>query len=491
MLLALSAIRLDAQDADVANAVWRGEVQEALHLGLGRLDRVAGAERERLAVLGQVLVQALLIAGRDEQAEELVQKQLRLLEGLPRSQVRWMSSMDRGFLFLHLNKPGRAAETFNVVADADDAPTDLRIEALAGLAKALQAVGEYRRAMRTLAHAVSLSAGSPPMVQRLLEAIGLELRTARWLRQFDDLGGSACDGAMERVTAYTLRASAATLQSMPGVVQRLHFLAALMEPGLAQPGGTAEVFDVLRWCRERRLVQMEERGRVEAALALLEQGNGHAASELLGPLGVDDARQQHHRHAIELRYCASRLHAMQGRHADALRCYRQHAQLTLTRIRSELTRVPYSRFLEHQERAQQSDADQLRLPLRYRRAYQFILDQLHDKTLSVRRIAAEIDVTERALQMAFRTHLGLTPAEVIRRLRMTCIRTELQHLSGRDSVLSVASRWGMANRSTLAQNYRQQFGETPTATSALISLNDSLPRIDLRDRAVDRLADRV
>ncbi len=167
---------------------------------------------------------------------------------------------------------------------------------------------------------------------------------------------------------------------------------------------------------------------------------------------------------------------MNGRHSDALRCYRQHAQLPLARLRFELTRVPYSRFLEQQERAEQADADQLRLPPRYRRAYQYILDHLHDRALSVRRIAAEIDVTERALQMAFRANLGLTPAEVIRKLRMACIRTELQQMAGRDSVLAVAARWGMANRSTLAHNYRQQFGETPSATASLPSFAE-LPSI--------------
>ena len=141
LLLTLGSLRLADQDGDVAAAVARGDVQEALRLGLGRLDRGAGGDADRLAALGQVLGQALLAAGRDEQAEELFQKQLRMYEGLPRAQVRWLSSMDRGFLFLHLNKPGRAAETFNVVADADDAPLALRVEALAGMAQAMQSMG--------------------------------------------------------------------------------------------------------------------------------------------------------------------------------------------------------------------------------------------------------------------------------------------------------------------------------------------------------------
>lgn len=468
LLLALGSLRVSDKDADVADALRRGDVQEALHLGLGRLDRGPGGDPERLAALGQVLGPALLAAGRDEQAEELFQKQLRLYEALPRGRVRWLSSMDRGFLFLHLNKPGRAAESFNVVADAEDAPMPLRVDALAGMAQAMQAMGEHRRAARTLAVASALASTpeAPAAMRALLTAIGLEIDVCRAVRRFDDV--SAAEPARDRESMAALRASAVALAAMPAVVARLEFLSALMaiEPG-PQTAGVDGLFDGVRWHRERRLAPLEERARVEAALALLDRGQARTAYDILGPLAIDDGRQLHHRHAIELRYCASKLHAVNGRHADALRCYRQHAQLSLARLRFELTRMPYSRFLEQQERAEQADADQLRLPPRYRRAYQYILDHLHDRTLSVRRIAAEIDVTERALQMAFRSHLGLTPAEVMRKLRMACIRTELQQMAGRDSVLAVAARWGMGNRSTLAHNYRQQFGETPSATSGL------------------------
>ena len=65
--------------------------------------------------------------------------------------------------------------------------------------------------------------------------------------------------------------------------------------------------------------------------------------------------------------------------------------------------------------------------------------------------------------MAFRLHLGMTPAELIRRRRTEHIRAELRQTNQQDGVLEVAARWGVANRSTLAMNYRQQFDETPTA----------------------------
>jgi methylphosphotriester-DNA--protein-cysteine methyltransferase len=66
--------------------------------------------------------------------------------------------------------------------------------------------------------------------------------------------------------------------------------------------------------------------------------------------------------------------------------------------------------------------------------------------------------------MAFRKHLGLTPAEVIRRQRVHGIRAELREGAGADGVQKTAARWGMANRSTLAHTYRQLFSESPTAT---------------------------
>ncbi len=472
LLLALTCLRAAEADVDVMAAVLRGDVQDGLRIGLARLERGVPGHPERQAVLGQVMGRLLLGAGREEQAEELFQKQLRVYESQSRQHVRWLSSMDRGALFLALNKPGRAAETFNVVADCEEAPLALRLEALAGLATALHGVGEYRRASRTMAFAVQLGEEADEQVQNLLGAIALELRASRFVRNVDEQLGGAAHEAPERLNtagaALLLATTAQQFAAVPIVAHRLAFLAALLDEELASTTGAGRVLDELRWWRERRLNHLEEVGRIEAALALVHRGNGRIASDILGILVADDTRLQHHRYAIELMYCASKLHANHGRYMDALRLFRQHAGEAYARLRAELMRVPYSRFLEQLERVNRVDGDQLRLPLRYRKAYQFILENLNEKTLSIRRVAAHIDVTVRALQMAFRTHLGMTPAEVIRRLRMECIRTELKNVQGRESVLAVASRWGMGSRSTLAQNYRQQFGETPASTSASV-----------------------
>jgi transcriptional regulator GlxA family with amidase domain len=117
----------------------------------------------------------------------------------------------------------------------------------------------------------------------------------------------------------------------------------------------------------------------------------------------------------------------------------------------------------------------MRLPLRYRRAYQYMMEHLSDENLSVRQVAAHIGVTERALQLAFRAHLGVTPAELIRTRRVENIHHELQGQAGDAGVLEVASRWGVKNRSTLVHNYRTRFDETPTQTLRGASEGGGMP----------------
>ena len=465
LLLAMSCLRADAHDADVTGAVLQGALHHGLRLGLARLDRCGtGGDSARRAVLGQVLGQALLAVGHAAQAEELFQKQLRSYEALPRSQARWRTSMDRGHLSLSLNKPGRAAQSFNVVADDAEAPLALRLEALMGLASALQGVGEQRRAARTLAHASQLAGQDSAVRRLLLEAAGLELDVLCALRHFDEPTPGA--GHTDRISGYVrpLRRLSDGLSNMPLVCHRLRFLAALVDPELGSLRGSVQLLDELRWWKEQRLDPVEEVSRIEAALALLDRGKARLAAEILGPLASDVADQQHHRHVIELKYFASRFQSLQGRHAEALRSFQQHASRVQVRLRTELLLMPYSRFLERRDQVDHTDSDQLLLPLRYRRAYEFIQEHLSEKELSIRRVAAHIGVSERALQNAFRTHLGLTPAAVIRQLRVASIRAEIQQLSGRDGVLDVAKRWGMSSRSTLVKNYRKQFGETPTST---------------------------
>jgi len=468
LLLALTCARACLSEKPLIDKIQQGQIIEALKLSLDRLERplVEDESQESRATLGQIVSKLLLATGREEEAEDFFRKQLRAYEAVSRTYVRWMSSLDQGTMCLSLNKLGRACEAFNMVADDVSAPAHLRIDALAGLTVALLNFGEYRRAHRALTHAEELAKEHQFHEQsEILELLRLELSTLRHLRAFDEGDEFKPPEFFMETQDLHHRIHQAKIRVGNNYLlgQRLHFLHTLTHPKVSNPETAAHLFEGLRWLKDNRLQGWERAARVEAALAFVNHSDSRDAQEVLGSLAHDEVQIHRNRNALELKFCLSKIHALHGRHVDALRVYKEHASLAMARIRTELSQLPYSRFMEKQEMAEHNDSTKLSLPLRYRKAYQFIIEHLDDRDLSIRQVAAYIDVTERALQMAFRSHLGMTPAELIRRKRMDHIRNELRNSTQQESVLEVASHWGMTNRSTLAQNYRQQFGETPTS----------------------------
>lgn len=84
---------------------------------------------------------------------------------------------------------------------------------------------------------------------------------------------------------------------------------------------------------------------------------------------------------------------------------------------------------------------------------------------TVTTVAAAVAVTPRALQAAFRRHLGITPSAYLRAVRLDRARAELTAaLPGQVTVAGVAARWGYANRDRFTAAYRAAHGETPSAT---------------------------
>ncbi|HEX6703325.1 MAG TPA: helix-turn-helix domain-containing protein [Albitalea sp.] len=469
LMIALTCIRSGSHE-EVLRMTMRGQFADAVQLGMARLARRPSLQAAPAdAVLGQVVGRALIELGREEEAEELFRRQLRLYEMGSRPHLRWMSSLDHGCMQLSLNRLGRAAHAFNAVADDETAPVPLRIEALAGLALCVRGLGVYRRAERTLGYAQGLAARMPAAVGQLLGAMRLETLVMQELRAFDEGGDASAHAITSRSTGdgepslhHQLLQASQQLADIPVAHRRLRFLAALVDKTVSGTDLIARITESINEVRANKLAAHEKECRIEAALAQVSLSDGKAAQGLLGGLVHDEETIRRHRYSLELKYCLSRIYALQGRHMDALRIYKEHVAQALSRLHAELSQLPYSRCLEKQEMADSADSLKMQLPLRYRRAYQYIMEHLDDRDLSVREVATHVDVTERALQMAFRTHLGMTPAELIRRRRIERIRKELREAPERHSVLDVAQRWGMTNRSTLTQNYRQLFNETPT-----------------------------
>ncbi|MFK0247188.1 helix-turn-helix domain-containing protein [Amycolatopsis azurea] len=71
----------------------------------------------------------------------------------------------------------------------------------------------------------------------------------------------------------------------------------------------------------------------------------------------------------------------------------------------------------------------------------------------------------RAVQLAFRLHLGLTPMAYVRWVRLDHARAELKAASPDDTTVTrVAARWGYARPSAFAAHYRDVYGELPSYT---------------------------
>lgn len=88
--------------------------------------------------------------------------------------------------------------------------------------------------------------------------------------------------------------------------------------------------------------------------------------------------------------------------------------------------------------------------------------------ISLSDIARACHVSVRAVQLAFRRHLGTTPTAFLRRLRLDLAHQELlQADPARQTVSGIAARWGFASHSRFTTYYRNAYGVLPSHTLQL------------------------
>jgi len=103
-------------------------------------------------------------------------------------------------------------------------------------------------------------------------------------------------------------------------------------------------------------------------------------------------------------------------------------------------------------------------PQTLRRAIAFIDDNAH---LDIRLIdiAAAIGVTPRTVQYIFRRHLGTTPLEYLRRVRLHRAHHDLQVADPAvDTVMAIAGRWRFSHPGRFSMAYKKAFGRPPSRT---------------------------
>lgn len=104
----------------------------------------------------------------------------------------------------------------------------------------------------------------------------------------------------------------------------------------------------------------------------------------------------------------------------------------------------------------------------YRKARTFIEESFAlDAVPSTVEICLSIGVSERALQYAFRTYVGMSPIVFLRLCRLSRVRSTLRLANpATASVTEIAMRYGFLHLGRFASDYRRIYGESPSATLA-------------------------
>ncbi|WP_435208373.1 AraC family transcriptional regulator [Micromonospora sp. bgisy143] len=99
-----------------------------------------------------------------------------------------------------------------------------------------------------------------------------------------------------------------------------------------------------------------------------------------------------------------------------------------------------------------------------RRAVAF-MEENADRDISAADIATAAAVSLRAVQLAFRRHLGTTPMAYLRRIRLDRAHHDLIRADPRqETVSAIASRWGFVSHSRFTARYHASYGVPPRET---------------------------
>lgn len=448
--------------------IYDGRIREAS----SRLKAVMDARRTGLQAVGATaddgaLCGDLLLAQeRDEEAEEAYRWAVRAAADCARGQVRLLACRNTGFLNLFQRRLGTAIMSFRRVADDPQANLAQRVEALAGLAVGLQARGDAVQSWAALAEAANLiPANTHSELESYLQWLRLEQAAHSDVRSHPALQDHAFFQHDLRKSAFGQIAAPGQDAGLKGMLfsHRFGFLQALVKALHGDKQAMHSLHEHHQVLRRAGLPGLERRSRIDAALVAIVHRQGDLAHNLLENQWAGDADAPHKRSELELSYCQAKVCELAGRTTESLRHYQRYTHESVRCLRSEAVNIASA--APYEDSGTSKDDVEMSLPAKYRRAYRYLIAHLDCAELSVREISEHIGVTERALQATFRTHIGMTPAEVLRRARVERIRNDLLSNETRSgSIFDTAARWGIHNRSTLVSCYRRYFQETPAQT---------------------------
>lgn len=467
---ALSALRHEKELPSYASDVLANRIRHALTGCQRESDNPIGTPTHHMHSM-QAEADILLAMDWHEEAETLLQKSQRHFVH-SRDELRLLSCRNAGWQALFHRRFGTAQSCLSRICEDSEASDLDRIEALVGLAYSHHALGQQVLAEGAMRKVSDLASDYPdPRLPIISEAIFLELKVKHHLRQAHGLNDhifwrQPMNHTQPRVSADSLAEEIQELLAQSNnlllVSTQLTLLLSLLKLSVADRSVIPFLRSHMDWATDEGLSAYVRHTRLEMVLASLSANLPDFAEQTMAH--IRDNAQSHiiRRWDIEHAYCVAKLTEQQGRASESLQLYRKYACDAMECLRVEICaqiKPAYS------STTTSFDDVEVRLPAKYRRAYRYIVSHLSERNLCIREVAAEIGVTERALQSVFRSHLGISPTELIRRCRMERIRADLLSPNSKmSSIFEAAQRWGIFNRSTLATAYRAYFKETPNET---------------------------
>ena len=421
--------------------------------------------------------------GIGDEAEEQYRRAQKAIRS-PRQAIRVISCRNAGWQALFRHRLATGLTCFVRLIEEPDIDVAQQLEARLGIAGSLHELGRSRDAADALDELVAAAATQASDhwreivatmrfdvdVQRELRCAALLSDHVYWQSGLGDealrgVGGVGGVGSAGSASDEAVRHETEALQvRTPLLRQRIDYLCCLRALARGERAAMDGITAHLAWAQQRGLGDYLRTTRLEVVLAALVSDAPQLAETLLEPLHrLDHATTTGHRQ-LEYLYAVAKTHQALGRSREGMALFARYALVAAQCLRDD------SHVLAScgGKGARQAPLDDVaaRLPARYRRAYRYLQENLDRRDLSVHEVAAVVGVTERALQSAFKHSLGLSPTELIRRLRMERIRADLldDSFAGDRTVLSAATRWGVQNRSTLVSGYRKQFHEAPSET---------------------------
>jgi AraC-like DNA-binding protein len=103
------------------------------------------------------------------------------------------------------------------------------------------------------------------------------------------------------------------------------------------------------------------------------------------------------------------------------------------------------------------------IPGMVRRAERYMLDNV-EAPITVSDVAAELGISVRSLQAAFRQWRNTTPNLFLRQVRLQRVRDQLLHADESTNVTAVAMGYGFSHLGRFSAYYAATFGERPSVT---------------------------